>query len=197
MQPSQLSDEPPDAIPSDVRVQVMPAVLDELARWGVERFSIEALAERHRLDPAMIYRYWGDRQRLMVDAALGDLDSLRSAIDTGSLRGDLLALARSVVARNNTEVGRTLLRVLVMDSRAYHDEQTRVVFWQERFAAVRTVVDRARARGELREGVDTMAAVQMVLAPLNVRALYSDDLVDDKYCESVADLAWHAIARPI
>jgi hypothetical protein len=64
----------------------MTAVLDELARWCVERFSVEAMAERHHLDAAMIYRYWGDRQRLIVDAALADIEGLGSATDTGSLR---------------------------------------------------------------------------------------------------------------
>jgi hypothetical protein len=90
----------------------MTAVLDELARWGVERFSVEAMAERHHLDAAIIYRYWGDRQQLIVDAALADIEGLRSATDTGSLRGDLEALARSVADRINTDVGRTYLRAL-------------------------------------------------------------------------------------
>jgi len=40
-----------------------------------------------------------------------------------------------------------------------------------------------------------MAAVQIVLAPLNIRALYSEELVDDDYCAAIADLAWHALAR--
>jgi len=83
MQPPQ----PPDqSVPADIRAQVMPAALDELARWGVERFSIEAMAERHHLDPVMIHRYWGSRQRLLVDAALADAEAFTSATDTGSLR---------------------------------------------------------------------------------------------------------------
>jgi AcrR family transcriptional regulator len=195
MQPSQTSDESLDAVPTDIRARVMPAVLDELARWGVERFSVEAMAERHHLDPAMIYRYWGDRQRLIVDAALADVETLRSATDTGSLRGDLLALARNVTDRINNEVGRTLLRALVMDRRVHHDEDTRMMFWRARFSAVRAVVDRARERGEIREGVNTLAAVQIVMAPLNIRALYSDAAVDDEYCAAIADMAWHALAR--
>ena len=173
----------------------MPAVLDELARWGVERFSIEAMAERHHLDPAMIHRYWGSRQRLIVDAALADAEALSSTTDTGSLRGDLRALARNMTDRINTEPGRTFLRALVMDRRGHHDEETRIMLWRARFAVVRAVLDRARERGELRDGVNTLAAVQIVLAPLNVRALYSDMPVDDRYCEAVADMAWHAIAR--
>jgi len=184
-----------DAVPADVRARVMPAVIDELARWGVERFSIEALAERHRLDVATIYHYWGDRQHLMIDAALADVEDMRSVADTGSLRGDLLALARNVADRINTETGRTLLRALVMHRRGRHDHDTRMKLWRARFAVVRAVVDRARERGELRDDVDTLAAVQLVLAPLNIRALYSDEVVDDEYCQAIADMAWHALAQ--
>ena len=183
------------AVPADVRARVMPAVLDELARWGVERFSIEALAERHRLDPALIYQHWGDRQRLIVDAALADVEALASATNTGSLRGDLAALAQSVTDRNSTEAGRTFLRALVMDRRGRHDEDTRMMFWGTRFSVVRAVIDRARERGELRDGVNTTAAVQIVMAPLNIRALYSDTPVDDEYRAAIVDLAWHALAR--
>src|ERR1700728_4336944 len=128
------------AVPADVRARVMPAVLDELARWGVERFSIEALAERHRLD-----------------AALADVEQLASVTNTGSLRGDLAALAQSVTDRNSSEAGRTFLRALVMDRRGRHDEDTRMMFWGTRFSVVRAVIDRARERGELRDGVNTTA----------------------------------------
>jgi AcrR family transcriptional regulator len=195
MQPSQLPDESAGPIPADIRARVMPAVIDELARWGVERFSVEALAERHHLDAALIYRYWGDRQRLIVDAAIEDIETLSSLADTGSLRGDLFALARAATDRVNTEVGRTLLRAVVMHRRGRHDEETRLMFWGARFNGVRAVVDRARERGELRDGVNTLAAVLVILAPLNMRALYSDAPIDDDYCEAIADMAWHAIAR--
>ena len=195
MQPSQSADESAGPVPAEIRARVMPAVLDELVRWGVERFSVEAMADRHHLDAAMVYRYWGNRQRLIVDAALADVQSFGSATDTGSLRGDLLALARGVTNRINTEVGRTFLRALVMDRRGYHDEETRTRFWSAQFAVVRAVVDRARARGELREGVNTLAAVQIVMAPLNIRALYSDAPVDDDYCLAIADMAWHALVK--
>jgi AcrR family transcriptional regulator len=173
----------------------MPAALDELARWGVERFSIEAMAERHHLDPAMIYRYWGDRQRLIVDTAVADVESWGAAADTGSLRGDLVALARAVADRLNSDVGRTMLRAVMIDRPGRHDEETRTMFWAQRFNVVRAVVDRASERGELREGVNTLAAVLVVLAPLNIRALFSDEPIDDDYCEAIADMAWHALAR--
>jgi AcrR family transcriptional regulator len=192
MQPPQPHDE---SVPADLRARVMAAALDELSRWGVERFSIEALAERHHLDPAMIHRYWGGRERLIVAAALADAEAYSSIADTGSLHGDLLALARKLTDRINDEAGRALMRALVMDRRGYHDEETRMMVWRTRFAVVRTVLDRARERGDLRDGVNMVAAVQIILAPLNIRILYSDAVVDDAYCAAIADMAWHALAR--
>ncbi|OBH07143.1 TetR family transcriptional regulator [Mycobacterium sp. E2699] len=192
MQPSQ---PPVEAVPADIRARVMAAALDELTLWGVERFSIEALAERHNLDREMIYRFWGSRQQLIVAAALADAEAYSSIADTGSLRGDLLALTRKLSDRINSKAGRAFMRALVMDRRGPHDEEARMMVWEARFAVVREVVDRARKRGDLRDGVNTLAAVQIVLAPLNVRALYSDVPVDDRYCEAVADMAWHALAR--
>jgi AcrR family transcriptional regulator len=195
MEPPQPPDKALEPVPPDIRSRVMPAVLDELARWGVERFSVEALAERHHLDRALIYRYWGGRQHLIVDAALADVETLSAGTDTGSLRGDLHALARNTTNRINNDVGRTFLRALVMNRRGPHDEDTRMMVWRARFDVVRAVLDRARERGELREGVSTVAAMQIVLAPLNIRALYSDTPVDDKYWAAIADMAWHALAR--
>jgi AcrR family transcriptional regulator len=195
MPPSQSPGQSVEAVSADTRARVMTAVLDELSLWGVERFSIEAMAERHHLDAAMIYRHWGDRQRLIVDAALADIEGLGAATDTGSLRTDLEAMARCVAARVNTEVGRTYLRALSISRVGRHDEDTRMKFWAARFAVVRGVVDRARERGELREGVNPQAAIQIVMAPLNMRALYSDTVIDDDYCAAIADLAWRALRR--
>jgi hypothetical protein len=82
-----------------------------------------------------------------------------------------------------------------MERPGLHDEETRIMLWRARFASLRAVIDRARDRGELRDGVNTLAAVQIVLAPLNIRVLYSDAPIDDRYCAEVAEMAWHALAR--
>ena len=144
MLPSQRPEESVDAIPPEIRARVMEAVLDELSRWGVERFSVEALAERHQLDAAMIFHYWGDRQLLIVDAARADVEALSLATDTGSLRGDLMGLARCIADRLSTNAGRTLVRALAIDRGGYHDEETRMKYWAARFAVVRGVMDRAQ-----------------------------------------------------
>jgi hypothetical protein len=117
------------------------------------------------------------------------------APDTGSLRSDMHALTK-IVARNlNTSLGRSLLRALVIDDRGLCSDETGMVFWRQRSDAVRMVLDHAAERGEMRDGVDTVWAVQLTLAPINVRAQYTQEPIPDAYCEVIADLAWHAIAK--
>ena len=55
-----------DGSQSEVRERIHAAAVDELARWGIDRFSIEALADRHGLDPNEIRRYWPDREALIL-----------------------------------------------------------------------------------------------------------------------------------
>jgi AcrR family transcriptional regulator len=183
------------SVPQDLRDRVMAAGIDELTRWGIERFSVGALAARHGIDEAEILHYWGDGQRLALDVLLRWDGTQNVAPDTGSLRGDLHALALVVAAYVNTTVGRSLLRALVMEDHMQYSDDTRTMFWQIRMRTLRTVFDRGRERGEFRDGVDLLTAVQTLVAPINIRALYTAEPVDDDYCTAVADLVWRAVKR--
>ncbi|ULN39526.1 TetR/AcrR family transcriptional regulator C-terminal ligand-binding domain-containing protein [Mycolicibacterium crocinum] len=182
-------------VPEDVRHAVMTAVYDELTRWGLERFDVPTMCARHKIDESVVTKYWGDGSRLALEALLYWSNDVLTPPDTGSLRTDLQALATAVAEQVNDTVGRSLLRAMVVDDRAAFADDTRMAFWMRRFAGIRLVFDRAAARGELRDGVDTIAAMQLVLAPINVRALYTREPIADHYCAAIADLAWHAIAK--
>ncbi|HEX5142351.1 MAG TPA: TetR/AcrR family transcriptional regulator C-terminal ligand-binding domain-containing protein [Mycobacterium sp.] len=180
-------------MPEELRHRVLTAALDELSRWGVERFSIEAVAGRHGLDTASLYRYWNGPQRVLLDALQYWSSSYLTLPDSGSLRGDLKELALGVAEYFNTDLGRRILRGLVLDGTASYGDQTREIFWQQRFAEVRVILDNADARGELRAGIDQMAAVQTLLSPLTVRALYTELDITREYALALADLAWHGM----
>jgi AcrR family transcriptional regulator len=182
-------------VPEAFRRRVLVAALDELTRWGIERFSIEALTERHAIDEATVYQHWGDRQTLVLDVLDYWSDSRIQTPDTGSLRGDLEALAVGVVDYANTELGRRLLRGMVMDDHSSYGDETRILYWKARFGAMRGILDHAAERGELRPGVNSLASMQILLAPINIRALYTDIPVETEYGIQIADLAWRALAR--
>jgi AcrR family transcriptional regulator len=183
------------SVPADLRERVLAAGLDELSHWGIERFSVGALAARHGIDESLIVKYWGDSQRLTLDLLLRWDSTTEVVPDTGSLRSDLKAAALSLAAYVNTSLGRKLLRALVMEDGVRYSDDTRTVFWLRRFTTLRVVMDRAIERGELREGVGVVTAVQLLVAPINVRALFTAEPVGEQYCEEIADLVWHALKR--
>ncbi len=184
------------SVPDDLRQRVLGAALDELTKWGVERFSVEAVAARHGIDKALVYRHWGDGHRLVLDALRYWSSNSVEAPDTGALRGDLEALTAQVVDCYNSDLGRRILRGLVMDHECSYGDPTRQVFWQQRFGIIRAVLDRAAARGELREGIEPLAAMQILIAPLTVRALYTGEPITWEYAMTIADLACHAMLAP-
>jgi AcrR family transcriptional regulator len=184
-----------NAVPHELRELVLSAALDELSRWGIERFSVGAMSARHGIDVESVYGYWGNSHRLLLDVMSFNSDQTIVAPNTGSLRGDLEAMALSVAAYLNSSVGRRLLRAMVIDGRARHRDDIRMIYWRLRYETIRTIFDQAALRGELREGVDHVAGIQILLAPINIRALYTDDTIEEAFCLSVADLAWRALTR--
>src|ERR1700677_2004443 len=70
------------------------AALELLAEIGYDRLSIDAVAARARASKMTIYRRWSGKAELVVDA-LRCLKKPRPMPDTGSLRGDLTAMAGS------------------------------------------------------------------------------------------------------
>ena len=70
---------------------------------------------------------------------------------------------QETLGRVNKSVASVLERALAIDRVGYHDEDTRMKYWAARFAVVRGVVDRAKERGELRDGINPLAGLQLVV----------------------------------
>jgi len=70
-----------------------------LAR-GLDAVSMDAIAERAGVSKATIYRWWPTKEALALDALYYDWAAAGDpGRDTGSLKGDLLALLRPWVRR--------------------------------------------------------------------------------------------------
>jgi AcrR family transcriptional regulator len=176
-----------------VRAAVLRATLDALLDGGADELSIRDVAQRAGVHETSIYRRWGTKANLILDAVLNEIQAAVPAPDTGSLRGDLLALLTSIAAFIVTPIGQLLLRLALRDDLP-EDHAARERFWAERFTTGQTVLRRAQARGELRPGLDYRLTIETLIGALYVRLLLTREPVDDTAAEQVVDLILAGIA---
>jgi AcrR family transcriptional regulator len=169
-----------------VRRTVLAAAFQEIAENGVGAATIAAVARRSGVHETTIYRRWATKEKLYVDAMLS-----RSAVeiptpDTGSVRDDLLAVVRAVIAFSTSPVGRAGLHVATMTDD--ENQEAREAFWAGRLDALCPVVERGIARGELRPDLDARLLLETLIAPLHGRLLLTGEPVDQQLGERVVDL---------
>lgn len=142
---------------------VLRAAAEILADRGFDAMTIEEVAARSGVAKTTIYRRWATKGALALDAFIVEFLSQQPTVDTGSLESDLLEAltywARAVV---DTPMGRTLVRLV---AEAQLDEQLANA-WTERVMAPlrdqhRSMVERAINRGEIPEGSDVEAVMDM------------------------------------
>jgi AcrR family transcriptional regulator len=133
-----------------LEVAILDATLAELADIGYARLSVERVAERAGASKASLYRRWPGKVELVMDAVYHALPDPAAPPDTGSLRGDLLALLRIVAETLAGPAGQGLRGLL---SDALRDEgraaQVREHARGTSVQIMREVVRRAGERGEL------------------------------------------------
>jgi hypothetical protein len=107
--------------------------------------------------------------------------------DTGSIRGDLLAIVHAVIAYLTSPVGLPALHVTVSLTVNDHTEARRA-FWEGRLNALRPVVERGIARAELRPDTDPGLLLETLVAPVHGRLLLIGETVDEQFGERLVDL---------
>jgi AcrR family transcriptional regulator len=165
------------------------ATLHELTANGLDGLSIEAVAARAGVNKTTIYRRWGTRGALVADA-VGALSAAQIAVpDTGSARGDLVAFARQVRDALLAPASRAVLSALAAGPHRPELAEVGRRYWTGRLAAVRPLVERAVARGELPADVDPDAFVVRVLGPVWFAVFGPGLAVDDAFVERCVDVA--------
>ncbi|GAA4949477.1 TetR/AcrR family transcriptional regulator [Streptomonospora halophila] len=129
---------------------IVQAVVAELAEVGYAGLTMEGVAERAQASKGSLYRRWPGKLQLVMDTAYHLLPEPADVADTGTLRGDLLAMLRLVNDNLAGPAGQAMRgvisEVLQDDTRA---AQVRARARGTSIAAVREVVRRADARGEI------------------------------------------------
>ena len=179
--------EPSQSRSERVRQQVLDATADLIAEVGVERASIDEVANRSGVAKSTIYRHFASKPVLVVEAVHTCM-SHPILTDTGSVRDDLIGcFAGMTKASYEGRLGDMMLSL--MDAAQRDPELGRLVrgmHEQKRRVAI-DVVERAVARGELPADLDVDLFVTMLSGPLVYTKLVRRQRVTEQLVSSVVD----------
>ncbi len=129
---------------------ILRAAWEELVTVGYANLTMEGVAARAGTSKTVIYRRWRNRAELVIAAMRLHAPMLSGDVpDTGSVRGDVLALLRRVgqrLAELGPETIFGLLSELVQDA----DLSSYVQAQQTGLDAMMTILKRGAERGEVR-----------------------------------------------
>jgi AcrR family transcriptional regulator len=167
------------------------AVLDEL---GYTRLTLEEVARRAGTTKPAIYRRWRTRQGLVL-AALGQRLGVAKAPDTGCTLCDLDECLKVFVAAFR-RMPPDVLGPLFAECAG--DRELRAAFMTTLFepprAAVRETLERAYARGDLRDGVDLDLILDLIGSLVHYRALFGHAPTSDVEIERAVEALLRGIA---
>ncbi|MGI5469880.1 TetR-like C-terminal domain-containing protein [Streptomyces sp. CA-132043] len=171
------------------------AVFDELGEVGFAGLSMERVAQRSGVHQATIYRRWRSVEGLVCGLLTQRSADVIPIPDSGSLCGDLRALARAIGAFYEDRRNRAMIEAVV--SAAARDPRAEEVlrdFFEDRLGVAGALVRHAIERGELPPGTDAPAVVGALGAPFYYRMLVVRRPVDLELVES-ATFATYAAAK--
>jgi AcrR family transcriptional regulator len=171
--------------------EILDAALDVLAETGYDGMTIDMVATRAKAGKATLYRRWSSKADLVIDAvACMKRDSLapESLPDTGSLRGDLVAMIRP----HSLEESERKLRVMagVMSLLAVNPEladAVREALVEPRASANRLLLRRAIDRGEIPGDTDVEMVAAIGPSMMAYRTLVMRTPVERGFSLSVID----------
>src|SRR5215218_4201402 len=155
-----------------IRATVLDATVAELIAHGYAGLTVEGVAARAGVNRTTLYRRWGDRNSLIVDAIETFGAAEVEVPDSGDIDEDLRLWARSILATLTGSVSGALIRAVfggAGDSPQVQELRQR--FWLTRSALIMPMVSRAVERGQLPAGTDPEEVIRHVGAPLYYRLL--------------------------
>ena len=182
----------------DLERRVQRAACQIYGRHGWSGFSIDAVAREAGVGKASIYLRWSNKLALLVDSLITTLVEVDD-VDTGSLRDDMVVLARHHLATYLGEFKEAALRMTTEAPLTPELRDTWHTWRQSQVLAARATVRRGIARGELPASasvtllLDTLLGATLMHALVTPPELVPGDAADlDDYAAGLADFVLRA-----
>jgi AcrR family transcriptional regulator len=177
-----------------VQAAVFEATIRLLQEQGYEALSFASIAACAGVHETSLYRRWGTKEQLVLDAVSSLLEKGFPVPDTGSLRSDLIQLEQFLCNFLLSSIGQVLMQMASASRYApeictfYHD------YWQQHRSYLQPLFDRASARGEISPPVDCQLIFETLLGVLYVHVFLLKELLDETLPERIVDLVLSGVS---
>lgn len=169
---------------------ILEATLDVLAENGYEGMTIDMVAARAKAGKATVYRRWESKSELVIDAVACmkgpvDFDALP---DTGTLRGDLVAMIKppSIAdAQRKVRIMGGLMSLIQQEPDLA--EAAHIAVMEPRLQVNRVLMQRAIDRGEISADIDIDLIATVSSAMVSYRTMMLRKPVDRAFLISIID----------
>ena len=171
--------------------EILEATIDVLAETGFDGMTIDMVAARAKAGKATVYRRWASKADLVIDAVAcmknADLD-FDHLPDTGSLRGDLVAMIKPHSIDDAQKKIHVMAGIVSMISK--HPELTDslyAIMVEPRARVNRFFLNRAIERGEITADIDIDMLSMVSASMVTYRTLMLRKTVDRAFLISIID----------
>jgi AcrR family transcriptional regulator len=179
------------------RLAILDATTELLLERGLAGASMDAVAERAGVSKATIYRWWPTKETLALEALYRSWAGAEPRQpDTGSLRGDLMAMLLPWARRLRTRPYGRVIAALVTEAQTdpAFGAQYRARFVEPRRQQGRAALARAAARGEISTDTNVEVALDLLYGPLYHRLLHQHEPLTDRFVTEVVDTVLRGLA---
>ena len=148
---------------------VLEATREELARIGYRALRIDDVATRANVNRTTIYRRWPTKVQLVRATLRMMIDVPDDEPDTGSIRGDLLVVARHMLGFLTSANGQVLVRMMMAEGTEAELREVVDAIRRENDVILERLFERARVRGEIRSNLELDVFVPTMIGGLHHR----------------------------
>ncbi|MDF2696831.1 MAG: Transcriptional regulator, TetR family [Labilithrix sp.] len=168
--------------------KVLEATLEELSLKGYAALSIEDVATRAGVAKTTIYRRWPAKADLALQALRHLANDIVIVADTGTLRGDLIAMLRTFRGFASSTRGQSLMRMMVGEGLSSDVARLVKKIRNTKESEPREVVTRAITRGELPRGTDPRLVLDVLFGAVQHYIFFMQTRCTDQQIEQLVDL---------
>jgi AcrR family transcriptional regulator len=171
--------------------EILDAALDVLAETGYDGMTIDMVAARAKAGKATLYRRWPSKAHLVLDAVAcmkkSDYDA-ETLPDTGTLRGDLVAMIKPHSIEDGERKMQIMAGVMSMLSRDPDlADVVNAAIVEPRAEVNRLFMNRAIARGEIAADADIETLSMITPSMASYRTLILKKHIDREFLLSIID----------